>query len=255
MRVVSQQGQQVFWLRLRPGPSGHVQLDEAGIDELARATSAAASARAVVIASEGPEFCAGMDLADALARPREQLQRALERYAACLARLQGGPAATIAVVEGAASGGGVGLLSACDLVVASPRATFSLPELRFGLVPAVILPALQGRLRLQQIRRLALTGEALPCETAQAWGLVDVIADDPRTAAAGLVRKLLRARPQAVATLKRWRDGQAVDGPAQTAGDLHDPELRAALAALIEEGEAPPWTAWSPWTGWPEEQE
>lgn len=243
MRVVSEQGQQVWWLRLQPGPSGHVHLNETGIAGLARAVEMgmAGSARVLVIESEGAEFCAGMDLAGALARPREELRAGLQRYADCLARLQSGPAATVAVVNGAASGGGVGLAAACDLVVASPQASFSLPELRYGLVPAVILPALRARLRLQQIRRLALTGEALPAARAEAWGLVDVVADDPRTAADGLVRKLLRARPQAVATLKRWRDGQAVDGPGQTANDLHDPALRTALAALLEGGEAPPW--------------
>lgn len=241
MRVASEQRRSVVKLHLQPGPSGHVQLDDEGIAGLARAVEAAGDARVVMIDSEGPEFCAGMDLAGALARSRAELEAGFRRYAECLARLQGGPAATIAVVAGSASGGGVGLAAACDLVVAAPGATFALPELRFGLVPAVILPALRGRLSLQRIRRLALTGDALTAAQAEAWGLVDVVADDPAAAAAGLVRKLLRARPQAVATLKRWRDGAAVDGPAQTAGDLHDPELRTALTALVEGGEAPPW--------------
>jgi enoyl-CoA hydratase/carnithine racemase len=241
MRVVSEQGQLVSWLRLQPGPSGHVHLDETGIAGLARAVETAIGARVLVIESEGAEFCAGMDLAGALARPRAELQAGFQRYADCLARLQGGPAASIAVVRGAATGGGVGLLAACDLVVAAPQATFALPELRFGLVPAVILPALRGRLNLQRIRRLALTGDALTAAQAEAWGLVDIVADDPKAAAAGLVRKLLRARPQAVATVKRWRDGVPVDGPAQTAADLHDRELRTALTALLADGEAPPW--------------
>jgi enoyl-CoA hydratase/carnithine racemase len=243
MRVVSEQRQQVSWLRLQAGPSGRVELDDNGIAGLARAVEAAAGARVLVIESEGSEFCAGMDLASALARSRAELQAGFQKYADCLGRLSGGPAATIAVVRGAASGGGVGLLAACDLVVASPQASFSLPELRFGLVPAVILPALRGRLSLHRIRRLALTGDALTAAQAEAWGLVDIVADDPKAAATGLVRKLLRARPQAVATLKRWRDGAPVDGPAQTAADLHDPALRNALKGLLDGGEAPPWFA------------
>jgi enoyl-CoA hydratase/carnithine racemase len=241
MRVVSETGQQVSWLRLQPGPSGHVQLDDNGIAGLARAVEAGAGARVLVIESEGSEFCTGMDLASALARTRAELQAGFQRYADCLARLSGGPSATVAVVRGVASGGGVGLLAACDLVVASPQATFSLPELRFGLVPAVILPALRGRLSLQRIKRMALTGDALTAAQAEAWGLVDYVADDPKAAATRLVRKLLRARPQAVATLKRWQGGAPTDGPAQTAADLHDPELRNALKGLLDGGEAPPW--------------
>lgn len=240
MRVVSEQGQQVTWLRLQPGPSGHVQLDDNGIAGLARAVEAGAGARVLVIESEGAEFCTGMDLASALARERAELQAGFQRYADCLARLASGAAATVAVVRGAASGGGVGLAAACDLVVAAPQATFALPELRFGLVPAVILPALRGRLGLHRIRRLALTGDALTAAEAEAWGLVDYVADDPKAATLRLVRKLLRARPQAVATLKRWSGG-AIDGPAQTAADLHDPELRNALKGLLDGGEAPPW--------------
>lgn len=242
MRVVSEQRQQVSWLRLQAGPSGRVELDDNGIAGLARAVEAAAGARVLVIESEGAEFCAGMDLASALARSRAELQAGFQKYADCLARLSNGPAATIAVVAGSASGGGVGLAAACDLVVASPASTFTLPELRFGLVPAVILPALQTRLSLRRIKTMALTGDPLTAAQAAVWGLVDVVADDPRAAATGLVRKLLRARPQAVATLKRWQSG-AVDGPGQTAGDLQEPELRTALRALLRDGEMPPWFA------------
>lgn len=243
MRVDCRQGELVWRLCLGPGPSGHVSLDPDGIAALAAsvAGAAASGARALVIESEGPEFCAGMDLEGALALDADGVRAALASYAGCLEQLRRGPLATIAVVERPASGGGVGLAAACDLVIAGQGATFVLPELRFGLLPAVILPALRTRLRLQQVRRLTLTGEAIGAAQAEAWGLVDVLAADPAASLAGVLRGLARARPQALAALKRWSEDEAVDGPARTAADLADPELRAALSALLLEGAAPPW--------------
>lgn len=242
MRVVTRPGELVWRVALAPGPSGRVALDPAGIAALddAVAAAAAAAARALVLTSEGPEFCAGMDLAAAMAQEPAALQPALARFAACLQRLGAGAMVTIAAVEAAASGGGLGLAAACDLVVAGPQASFALPELRVGLVPAVIMPALLRRLRPQQVRRLALTGEALRRAEAAELGLVDVPADDPAREVDRLLRAALRARPQAVAALRRCSEAE-IDGPAQTAADLSDPELRTALAALLAEGAAPPW--------------
>lgn len=240
MRVVSRPGELVWRVVLAPGSSGHVALGPEGIAALDEALAAAAAARVLVITSEGPEFCAGMDLAAALAQDPAALHPTLARFAACLQRLGAGSLVTIAAVEGAASGGGLGLAAACDLVVAGPKASFALPELRVGLVPAVIMPALLRRLRPQQVRRLALTGEALTGAQAAALGLVDVPAEDPAREVDRLVRAALRARPQAVAALRRCCEAE-VDGPAQTAADLADPELRTALAALLAEGAAPPW--------------
>lgn len=245
MRVRCEEGELIRRLFLRTGPGGHVALDTDGIAALAEAVERAVTfpARALVIASEGPEFCAGMDLAAALKTPPAQMRAAMERFAGCLELLASAPVVTIAVVSGPASGGGVGLAAACDLVVAARTATFALPELRYGLVPAVILPALEARIGARRTRRLALTGELVSAAQAEPWGLVDVVADDPDAALRGLLRSLLRARPQAVATLKRITGPAGQGGVAQTAADLEDPELRAALAALLADGQAPPWFA------------
>ena len=245
MRVRCEEGELVWRLLLGAGPDGHVGLGPEGIAALsvAVARAVAAEVRALVIASEGPEFCAGMDLGAALQTPPAALRQALGRFAACLAHLAEAPPVTIAAVSGAASGGGVGLAAACDLVVASDTATFSLPELRLGLVPAVILPAVEARIGARRARRLALTGEDLPAARAEAWGLVDEVAGDPTAAVTRRLRGLLRARPQAVAALKRITSAGGQGGIAQTASDLEDPEVRAALVALLEDGDAPPWFA------------
>jgi enoyl-CoA hydratase/carnithine racemase len=241
MRVRCEEGELVWRLFLGTGPGGHVALDPAGIEALAEAVeqAVAAGARALVIRSEGAEFCAGMDLAAALRSEPEAMRAAMERFAGCLELLASAPTATIAVVEGAASGGGVGLAAACDLVIAGPGASFALPELRYGLVPAVILPALEARLGARRTRRLALTGEVVAPAEAAPWGLVDVVAD----VAAAALRSLLRSLPQAVAALKRITGPAGQGGVAQTAADLSDPELRAALTALLTDGQAPPWFA------------
>lgn len=245
MFVRREEGELIWRLLLGAGPGGHVALDPDGIEALAEAVeqAVAAGARALVIASEGADFCAGMDLAAALKTAREPMRAAMERYAGCLELLASASTTTIAVVSGAASGGGVGLAAACDLVVAAPGATFALPELRYGLVPAVILPALTARIGARRTRRLALTGEVVTAAQAEPWGLVDVVADDPTKALRGLLRSLLRARPEAVAALKRITGPAGQGGVAQTAADLEDPELRAALAALLADGQAPPWFA------------
>lgn len=245
MRVDCRQAEHVWRLYLAPGPSGQVALDPAGIAALADAVdrAAASGARALVIESEGPGFCAGMDLEGALALGDAARREILATYAECLQRLRRGPLAVVAVVDGAASGGGVGLAAACDLVIATPRATFALPELRLGLLPAVILPALRSRLGLQAIRRLALFGEAIGAAQAAAWGLVDVVAEDTASALNTALRGVLRARPAAIAALKGWSDDAPIDGPARTAADLADPEVRAALAAFLADGAAPPWFA------------
>ncbi|MBZ5708978.1 enoyl-CoA hydratase/isomerase family protein [Nannocystis pusilla] len=245
MRIRCEEGELIWRLYLGTGPGGHVALDPDGIAALAGAVeqAVAAAARALVIASEAAEFCAGMDLAAALKTGTGPMRAAMERYAGCLELLASAPLATIAVVTGAASGGGVGLAAACDLVIAGPSATFALPELRYGLVPAVILPALEARIGARRTRRLALTGEVVTAAQAEPWGLVDVVAAEPNSALRGLLRSLLRARPQAVATLKRITGTGGQGGVAQTAADLEDPELRAALAALLADGQAPPWFA------------
>lgn len=254
MRVTCEATDPVWRLRLEPGPEGQVSLGPETIAALAAAIDRCAESpgcRVVVLRSAGPGFCGGMDLKTAVTASRDEVDASLRAFAGALERLLALPAATVAVVEGAASGGGVGLAAACDLVVAGPEASFSLPELRLGLVPAVILPALLQRLSPQRIRRLALAGEALTPAQAEAWGLVDAVAEDPARASASLVKTLLRARPAAVATLKRITREDARGplaaalqaGVDQTAADLADPEVRSALAALLHEGAAPGWFA------------
>jgi len=172
--------------------------------------------------------CAGMDLAvtDEDATGWQALRR-------LFAALHHGPPSA-AWVTGAMQGGGVGVVAACDHVLATPDATFALPELLFGLVPGAILPALVGRMGASGVRHLAMRATAVPAARAYDLGLVDVVGDDLERALlhlrrldAGAVvelRRLLRpdylakveagiaasrARlPHAAPRLARWADGE-----------------------------------------------
>ena len=138
--------------------------------------------RALVLASTGPSFSAGADLQWMKRMSSASMdvnQRDAEELSGMLRRLQLFPRPTIAVVQGAAFGGGVGLIAACDIAIASELATFSLSEVRLGLIPSVISPYVMGAIGERQVRRYFLTGERFTSAEALRIGLVhDVVAPD-----------------------------------------------------------------------------
>jgi enoyl-CoA hydratase/carnithine racemase len=222
----------------------------AELEALLRRADADERCRAVVIASEAGEFCRGIDL-DGLARGVYPggYAGAVAGYARCLALLRGVRPATIAVVEGTATGGGVGVAAACDMVIADRSATFTLPELLFGLIPAVVLPILTERVGPARARWLALTGDTIHAAIAERLGLVDECCDDAAVALAARLRRLMRSSPAAVGRLKRFaaeiaglpREAALSAGAARTTADLEDPEIQAAIRGFIA-GELPKWS-------------
>jgi enoyl-CoA hydratase/carnithine racemase len=113
----------------------------------------------------------------------------------------------------------VGLAAACDLVVATARSTFGLPEALFGLIPAITLPVLLERMTPQKARLITMTGGSYGAAEAQALGLVDVVtaAEALEATVRAHARSLARASPEAVGALKRF------------CADLMLPEGRAPL--------------------------
>lgn len=219
--------------------------------------------RVLVLASEADEFCRGMDLQSVALPPvgdastrdsstgeiaEREPAAAIACYARVLGLLRGSRFASVCLVEAAASGGGVGLAAACDLVIAGPRASFRLPELFLGLIPAVVLPVLGERVGLARARTLALTGDAIDADVALHIGLVDERSDDPARSLAARLKYLLRCSPDAVARLKRFSAeiaGLALPealaaGAARTSADVLRPEIRAAIAGFLA-GELPAW--------------
>jgi methylglutaconyl-CoA hydratase len=163
--------------------------------------------RAVVLTGAGGSFCAGGDLAWMRAQVEaDRTTRIAEarRLAAMLAALNDVPKPLIGRINGAAFGGGVGLISVCDVVVAAEEARFGLTETRLGLIPATISPYLVARIGEGRARSVSLSGKRFDAEEAAALGLVHRIVPQESLDAAveAEAAACLAAGPGAVAASK-----------------------------------------------------
>jgi methylglutaconyl-CoA hydratase len=233
--------------------------DEAMIAELDAAFAqleADPAVRVIVLAGEGRHFSAGADL--------QWMQRASEaslawnvadarRFAGLLARIERCPKPTVARVQGAALGGGVGLTCVCDLAIAADNASFSVSEARFGILPSVIGPYVTNAVGKRQARRLALTTERIGAAEALALGLVTrlVAADALDAAVDEAVVQLLAGGPNAQREIKalfaQLHEGPVTDAvvelTAQTIARVRGTdEAREGFAAFL--GKRP--AAWIP---------
>lgn len=163
--------------------------------------------RAVVISGKGKNFQAGADInwLDSTRRssPQDNL-RASRMTAEVVQRLNLLPVPTIALVHGACYGGGIGIISACDIVIAADNATFSIAEVKIGVAGTIIIPQLNDAIGLRQVRRYALTGERFDAQEARRIGLVHEVVPLVELEAAGerMVEHLLSNGPEAVAATK-----------------------------------------------------
>ena len=114
------------------------------------------------------------------------------------------PIPTVALVQGGCFGGGTGVISACDVVIAADNALFSITEVRWGLTAAIIIPQLCDAIGVRQVRRYALTGERFGADDARRIGLVHEVVPlaDLEAAGAKVVEQLLGNGPQAMAETK-----------------------------------------------------
>jgi len=172
---------------------------------------AAAQPRGVIVLVGGDgAFCRGIDLATLLAADDagtldDECAGTVDAFVRCLTRLRACDKPVIAAVAGETLGGGVGLVAAADLVVATERSTFGLPETLFGLIPSIVLPVLRDRMTIQKARLMAMTAQAYAAADAHAMGLVDVVTSEDTLVATvrAHARALARTSPEAVAALKR----------------------------------------------------
>lgn len=233
--------------------------DEAMITELEAAFAALAEdagVRVIVLAGAGRHFSAGADLQwmqRASSATREWNLDDARRFAAMLARIEACPKPTVARVQGAALGGGVGLVCACDVAIAADNASFAVSEAKFGILPAVIGPYVVNAVGKRQARRLALTTARIAAAEALAIGLVQAVvplaALDAEVDA--VVLELLVGGPQAQREIKQLF-AQLEVGPvtpevrelsAQTISRVRDSdEAREGFAAFL--GKRP--AAWIP---------
>jgi len=186
-------------------PERRNAFDAALIASLTEAFADVGDVRAVVLAGEGPSFCAGADIEwqrssidltyEENVEDAMRLYRMLETIDVC-------PAPVVCRAHGQALGGGSGLVACADVAVAVPDASFGFSEVRLGIIPAVISPFVLRRIG-SAARRYFLTGERFGADTALRIGLVDEVADDPDAAVDAAVACVLAGGPQAVHAAKR----------------------------------------------------
>jgi enoyl-CoA hydratase len=165
-----------------------------------RAAGDDASARVVVLTHTGSTFCSGADLSEARSGSMSGTASTLLTVIRAIIDL-GKP--VIAKVDGNARAGGLGLIGACDIVVAGPGCSFALTEVRLGLAPAVISVALLPRIDARAASRYYLTGESFDSAEALRIGLVTIAAADVDEAVAAVAGQLLLGSPQGLAESKR----------------------------------------------------
>ncbi len=192
------------------------------------------SVRVIVLAGDGPVFCAGLDLAEA--QDATGAHQSAELIARILLTVHASRAATIAAVHGAAVAGGAGLMTACDLVVAAEDTKIGYPEVRRGLVAGLVTTLLRRQVSDRVTRELLILGELVDARTAQTMSLVNrVVAEqDLMPTALELGASVLKGAPGAV---KRSRELLDTLWPTSLEDDLmqamkwHN-EVRASDEAL-----------------------
>jgi methylglutaconyl-CoA hydratase len=223
----------------------HNAFDDALIGELTtvlRLLDADPTVRAVVLTGDGASFSAGADLGwmRRMAQAGEEENREDARGLATLMRtLDELQTPTVARVNGAAFGGGVGLVACCDIAIGAEGVKFGLTETRLGLVPAVISPYVIAAIGARHARRLFLTAEIFDAAEAQRIGLLHrvVPADQLDAAVQAEVDRLRAAGPTAVREAKRLvRRVASADTAARDALDAANADLIARLR-VSEEGQ------------------
>jgi methylglutaconyl-CoA hydratase len=219
----------------------------AELDAAVRAAGADDAVRAVVFAASGPVFCAGADLklmqrllaasdtdADSVA-DAAALTRLLDTIGAC-------PKPTLAWVQGDCFGGGLGIVAACDIALASSAARFCLPEVRLGLTPATISPQVLRAIGARAASRYMLSAERFDAAEALRIGLVHAVHPpaDLERAVDAMLDALLRGGPEALRETKRLIAAWLADSAGSMVERRSSAEGREGLQAFFER-RAPCW--------------
>lgn len=169
-----------------------------------------AAVRLLVLQAAGSVFCAGMDLGEMKSRaaaddPEREWRTDSEVYNRLVSQILALPMPTLAVLPGPALAGGVGMVLACDLVVAGDQVYLSLPEPRRGIVAAMVCPLLVYRTNVATASSLLLSGQPLSADRAQTLGLFHqvVAAEELDSTRDSLVASILSGSPTALALTKQ----------------------------------------------------
>jgi isohexenylglutaconyl-CoA hydratase len=259
------QREQGFWLARLNRPGKRNALSDAiveGLGALFDQVAADPEARALLLWGAGGNFSAGADF-DGFLRlmsaeagaGEDSIARYNRAFGSMLEKLVALPVPTLAVVRGAAMGGGCGLAAACDHVLAGEDAAFAMPEVTLGVAPAQIAPFVVRRIGATRARWLMLSGERLDASKAFDLGLADEIspAQEIRAAVSRSLAKLALAEPAALRATKRIVDRSLRGGLGDTLDDaarefarlLRHGAAREGIAA-VRERRAPLWRITAP---------
>ena len=175
-------------------------------DAFAKATNDN-NVRVVVLSGNGSAFCAGMDLDElrsTIGSESNIIWDDAQKLSQLYQRIYDCPKPTIAAVNGAAVAGGAGLMTVCDLAISVPTAKFGYPEVRRGLVAAMVMPHLLRHVGERTARWLLLTGELINATEAERVGLINrvVEAESLHLTVEAIANTLIEGGPQALATTK-----------------------------------------------------
>jgi enoyl-CoA hydratase len=220
------------------------------VDQLHQALSDAAGesgVRAVVLGHTGGTFCAGADLSQAsdAAAPAtsestgDAFKAAADRarqLTALLRAILELPLPVVGAINGHVRAGGLGLVGACDVVVAGRQSTFALTEARIGVAPGIISLTLLPKMTARAAGRYFLTGERFGADEAVAVGLVTVASDDVAGSVAAITAELVRGSPQGLAASKALTTWPILEQFERRAEELTDDSARLFLSGEAREG-------------------
>jgi enoyl-CoA hydratase/carnithine racemase len=220
-------------------PERRNAFDAALIRELREAFADVGDARVVVLAGDGPSFCAGADVEwqrSSIDLTYDENVEDARRLYEMLAAIDSCPAPVVCRVQGFALGGGSGVVACADVAVAGEDAVFGFTEVRLGIIPAVISPFVLDRIGKGAARRYFLTGERFGADVALRIGLVHEVATDLEESVERVVGDLLRGGPEAARAAKQLvRERPGGEETAKIAAGLRtSPEGQEGLRAFLE---------------------
>jgi len=186
----------------------HNAFDELMIDEMISALQHFAdnpACQMLLLKANGKNFSAGADLNWMRKQAKMDFEQNLNdanELAKLMSSLDKFPKPTIALVQGAAFGGALGLICCCDIAIANQRASFCLSEVKLGLIPAVISPYVTRAMGQRAARRYMLTAERFDAAKALELQVIHEINDDLESAAEPIINQLLSNSPQGMAWVK-----------------------------------------------------
>lgn len=163
--------------------------------------------RVVILEGRDGVFCTGMDFEEVISKEEdgEIEKKGLTRmYMDTLRLLSLMPKVVIASVDGQTMAGGVGLVAASDLVIATPRSQFTLSEILWGLLPSMVIPYLIRRVGFQRAYKMTLTTLPVSASEALDMQLIDELSDNPEESIKRLCRRLIRLDDWAIENMKRY---------------------------------------------------